>query len=196
MQAIIQEVNIIPSANEDEVRIDPNANATVPTDPELEAIVRDPYPEIIEAEPMDQEHETAQNRETAPLIENYHEKFRRSRRAYRKTCKEKSIIVMLKFVFATAGYSARNVYCCLYAFLLFFLAIFQLGYDCYIVFYCPNTHCKFQVDHRKNETENPTRTIQNISYTCASAGGLLSFILMALTLYHKSGKKCKNAITL
>ena len=209
MEAISQDASIIPSPTitkyENDVGIGPNANLAVPIDQQPEAIVAvpgNPHTEVVTAEPFNQEQEimaanrTPKDKETDPLIENYHIEFRLSRIQYNKTCKEKIIISMLQFVLATAGYSKRNIRCSLYVLLLLLLALFQLVYDCYVVFHCPNTNCKFQVDHNKNETKNPTRTIQNVSYTCASAGGLLSFIFMALTLYHTSGKKCKNALTL
>ena len=130
-----------------------------------------------------------------PLINSYHDNFRNQRDKYTKTCKEKSIIVVLKFLFMTAGYAELNPCIIVYSAWLVLLSIFQLAYDMFTVFGCPYFDCRFIAKHKTNK-HNPTRKAQNVMYTLASSGGLFSYLFMVATLYYFVRKKRRHALKL
>lgn len=129
------------------------------------------------------------------LINSYHDNFRNQRDQYTKTCKEKSIITVLKFLFMTAGYAELSPGIIVYSLWLVLLSFFQLAYDMFTVFGCPYFDCRFIAKHHTNK-HNPTRRAQNAMYTLASSGGLFSYLFMVVTLYYFARKKRRNALKL
>ena len=136
-----------------------------------------------------------EKREGDPLINSYQDNFRNQRDKYTKTCKEKSIIIVLRFLFMTAGYAELNPCIIVYSSWLVLLSIFQLAYDMLTVFGCPYFDCRFIAKHKTNK-HNPTRKAQNVMYTLASSGGLFSYLFMVATLYYFVRKKRRNALKL
>ena len=116
--------------------------------------------------------------ERQPIIDN---SFRRMREKRTKTRGEKFAIITIKFFFCTAGFWLPSRCCSVYVVWLLLIAAFQLVYDLFTVLNCPNFDCRFLID--KHTHKNPSRTVQNATYTLASIGGLFSYALMVVTLY-------------
>lgn len=119
--------------------------------------------------------------EQAPILNSYHGTFRTARDKHTQTRGEKFALCSLKFAFCTAGYWLPSNCCFLYVVWLLMLSSFQLVYDLFTVFHCPNFDCRFLIDNATQK--NPSRTAQNAAYTLASIGGLFSYVFMIVTLY-------------
>lgn len=125
-----------------------------------------------------------------PIISGFQESFRDGRDKLRRTEGEKLVLGVLKISFCSAGYWLPSRCCFAHVIWLLLVSSFQLGYDLFIVFHCPNKDCRFLIDD--NTHTNPVRTAQNVAYTLASVSGFFSYIFMILTLYLT--RKKKNAL--
>ena len=139
---------------------------------------------------QDVANEEADQRERLPLIPSFHDSFRNVREKRTETKVEKFSVNTLKFLFCTAGYWLPSSCCFMYVIWLLLLSSFQLVYDLFTVFKCPNFDCRFLIDNKTHV--NPTRTAQNAAYTLASTGGFFSYTFMIATLY--IAYKKKNAL--
>eukprot|EP00795_Rhopilema_esculentum_P017188 gene17188-8729_t len=125
------------------------------------------------------------------LVESYQQRFRNGRQKKDQSRGEKAFIAILKTVYCTAGYWVPSSCCYMYVLWLLCLSCFQLVYDLFTVFNCPNFDCRFLIDTKTHT--NPMRKAQNAAYTLASIGGLFSYVFMIATLYVARNKK-KNAL--
>ena len=138
-------------------------------------------------EPQGQTGGRNQEGEGQPLIEDFHDSFRRMREKRMKTGGENFAITIIKVFFCVAGFWLPSRCCSFYVVWLLLISIFQLIYDLFTVLNCPNFNCRFLID--KDTHKNPSRAMQNATYTLASIGGLFSYVLMIMTLYLAQRKK-------
>ncbi len=129
--------------------------------------------------------------ERTTILESFQDKFRQGRKQTR-TNTQNFMISTLKVVFCSSGYWVPSSCCYTYVLLLVLISFFQLAYDLVTVFHCPNFDCRFLIKV-KNKTSNPTRDLQNATYTFASSAGLFSFTLMIISLYI-AGNRRRNAL--
>ena len=125
--------------------------------------------------------------ERQPVIESVHGRFRAMREIRGKTMGEKCAITVIKFYFCMTGFWLPSRQWACSVVLLLLISIFQLVYDLFTVFHCPNFNCRFLIN--KEIHKNPTRTKQNATYTLASIGGLFSYLFMIVTLYVAERKR-------